>query len=109
MQSSSRYWYFGPLKKYAAHWISTLRVRMLKMFAFLIRNQFVFSSGVCKLLIIRVFQEWPQVRDVSISYLAPTLRPPDLPPQKKPRPSLLNRIARRFKNYWYPPVEGTMC
>lgn len=24
---SPRYWYFGPLKKYAAHWISTLRVR----------------------------------------------------------------------------------
>lgn len=71
----SKYWYFGPLKKYAAHWISTLH-------------------------------EWPLVRDVSISYLAPTLRPPDLPPQKKPRPSLLNRIARRLKNYWNPPVEA---
>lgn len=71
----SKYWYFGPLKKYAAHWISTLR-------------------------------EWPLVRDVSISYLAPTLRPPDLPPQKKPRPSLLNRIARRLRNYWNPPVEA---
>lgn len=71
----SKYWYFGPLKKYAAHWISTLR-------------------------------EWPLVRDVSISYLAPTLRPPDLPPQKAPRPSLLNRIARRLKNYWNPPVEA---
>uniref|UniRef100_A0A8C4H6W6 Acylglycerol kinase, mitochondrial n=1 Tax=Dicentrarchus labrax TaxID=13489 RepID=A0A8C4H6W6_DICLA len=50
-------------------------------------------------------QEWPLVRDVSVSYLAPTLRPPDLPPQKPPRPSLLYRIARRLKNYWSPPVE----
>ncbi|XP_035521127.1 acylglycerol kinase, mitochondrial [Morone saxatilis] len=50
-------------------------------------------------------QEWPLVRDVSVSYLAPSLRPPDLPPQKPPRPSLLYRIARRLKNYWSPPVE----
>uniref|UniRef100_A0A8C4H5P3 Acylglycerol kinase, mitochondrial n=1 Tax=Dicentrarchus labrax TaxID=13489 RepID=A0A8C4H5P3_DICLA len=53
-------------------------------------------------------QEWPLVRDVSVSYLAPTLRPPDLPPQKPPRPSLLYRIARRLKNYWSPPVEGSV-
>lgn len=50
-------------------------------------------------------REWPQVRDVSVSYLAPSLRPPDLPPQKPPRPNLLYRIARRLKNYWNPPVE----
>ncbi|XP_008290565.1 acylglycerol kinase, mitochondrial [Stegastes partitus] len=50
-------------------------------------------------------REWPLVRDVSVSYLAPSLRPPDLPPQKPPRPNLMYRIIRRLKNYWYPPVE----
>ncbi|CAK6960162.1 acylglycerol kinase%2C mitochondrial [Scomber scombrus] len=50
-------------------------------------------------------QEWPLVREVSVTYLSPTLRPPDLPPQKPTRPSLLHRIGRRLKNYWYPPVE----
>nr|XP_046249368.1 acylglycerol kinase, mitochondrial [Scatophagus argus] len=50
-------------------------------------------------------REWPLVRNVSVSYLTPSLRPPDLPPQKPPRPNLLYRIARRLKNYWNPPVE----
>ncbi|XP_037538705.1 acylglycerol kinase, mitochondrial [Nematolebias whitei] len=70
----SKYWYLGPLKTSAAHWLYTLR-------------------------------EWPVVRDVSISHLAPTLRPPDLPSQKPPRPNLIYRIIRRLKNYWNPPVE----
>ncbi|CAG5958512.1 unnamed protein product [Menidia menidia] len=69
----SKYWYLGPLKTNAAHWLRTLR-------------------------------EWPLAQDVSVSYLAPSLRPPDLPPQKPPRPNLLSRIARRLKNYWNPPV-----
>ncbi|KAM3869792.1 acylglycerol kinase, mitochondrial [Diretmus argenteus] len=50
-------------------------------------------------------REWPLVREASVSYLAPSLRPPDLPLQKLPRPSLLYRIVRRLKNYWNPPVE----
>ncbi|XP_076588796.1 acylglycerol kinase, mitochondrial [Chaetodon auriga] len=50
-------------------------------------------------------REWPLVRDVSVSYTAPSLRPPDLPPQKLPRPNLMSRIARRLRNYWNPPVE----
>ncbi|XP_017274391.1 acylglycerol kinase, mitochondrial [Kryptolebias marmoratus] len=50
-------------------------------------------------------REWPVVRDVSVSCLAPTLRPPDLPSQKPPRPNLIYRIVRRLKNYWNPPVE----
>lgn len=53
----------------------------------------------------RTLWEWPLVRDVTVSYTAPTLRPPDLPPQKTPRPNLLYRIMRRLKNYWNPPVE----
>lgn len=53
----------------------------------------------------RTLQEWPLVRDVSISYLPPSLRPPDIPPHKPPRPNLLYRIARRWNNYWRPPVE----
>ncbi|KAM9754823.1 acylglycerol kinase, mitochondrial [Menidia menidia] len=69
----SKYWYLGPLKTNAAHWLRTLR-------------------------------EWPLAQDVSVSYLAPSLRPPDLPPHKPPRPNLLSRIARRLKNYWNPPV-----
>ncbi|XP_038162164.1 acylglycerol kinase, mitochondrial [Cyprinodon tularosa] len=50
-------------------------------------------------------REWPLVQDVSVSFLAPTLRPPDLAPQKPPRPNLLYRIIRRLKNYWNPPIE----
>ncbi|KAG7263041.1 hypothetical protein CRUP_009447, partial [Coryphaenoides rupestris] len=50
-------------------------------------------------------REWPLVREVSVSYLEPTLRPPDLPMVRLPRPSLPSRILRRLKNYWYPPVE----
>ncbi|XP_068459325.1 acylglycerol kinase, mitochondrial [Clinocottus analis] len=50
-------------------------------------------------------REWPLVREVSVSYLDPTLRPPDLPPQKPPRPNLLYRIIRRLQNHWNPPVE----
>ncbi|KAA8590459.1 hypothetical protein FQN60_014393 [Etheostoma spectabile] len=50
-------------------------------------------------------REWPLVRDVSVSYLDPSLRPPDLPSQKPPRPNLLYRIIRRLKNRWNPPVE----
>lgn len=42
-----------------------------------------------------------------MSYLAPTLRPPDSPCEKPPRPNLLSRIARRLKNYWNPPIEGS--
>lgn len=53
----------------------------------------------------RTLQEWPLVREISISYLSPNLRPPDLPDQKPPRPNLLYRIIRRLKNYWNPPVE----
>uniref|UniRef100_A0A667ZJ63 Acylglycerol kinase, mitochondrial n=1 Tax=Myripristis murdjan TaxID=586833 RepID=A0A667ZJ63_9TELE len=53
-------------------------------------------------------REWPLVREASVSYLAPSLRPPDEPLQKPPRPNLLSRIARRLKNYWSPPVEGSM-
>lgn len=53
----------------------------------------------------RTLQEWPLVRDVSISYLPPSLRPPDTPPQKPPRPNLLYRIVRRWNNYWNPPVQ----
>ncbi|XP_070686888.1 acylglycerol kinase, mitochondrial [Pempheris klunzingeri] len=53
----------------------------------------------------RTLQEWPLAREVSVSYSAPKLRPPDLLPQKPPRPSLLYRIARRLKNYWNPPIE----
>uniref|UniRef100_A0A8C6SH38 Acylglycerol kinase, mitochondrial n=1 Tax=Neogobius melanostomus TaxID=47308 RepID=A0A8C6SH38_9GOBI len=40
---------------------------------------------------------------VTISFLPPDLRPPDLPSQKPPRPNLLYRIIRRLKNYWNPP------
>lgn len=50
-------------------------------------------------------KEWPLVQDVSVSLLAPRLRPPDLPPQKPPRPNLLHRIIRRLKNYWNPPAK----
>ncbi|KAJ0069670.1 hypothetical protein NL108_011950, partial [Boleophthalmus pectinirostris] len=53
----------------------------------------------------KTLQEWPLVREVTISYLPPNLRPPDLPTQKPPRPSLLHRIMKRLKNYWNPPVE----
>lgn len=53
----------------------------------------------------RTLQEWPLVREVSISYLPPNLRPPDMPLHKPPRPNLLNRIMRRWQNYWNPPVE----
>ena len=53
-----------------------------------------------------VSQEWPLVREVSLSYLEPTLRPADLPTAKPPRASLPSRIMRRLKNYWSPPVEG---
>lgn len=56
----------------------------------------------------QISQEWPLVREVSVSYSAPSLRPPDLPTQKAPRPNLLYRIARRLKNYWNPPVEGSV-
>ncbi|KAK5902627.1 hypothetical protein CesoFtcFv8_007866 [Champsocephalus esox] len=69
----SKYWYLGPLKTNAAHWLSTLH-------------------------------DWPQVREVSVSYLDPNLRPPDLPPQKTQRPSLLYRIFLRLKHRWSPPV-----
>ncbi|XP_034542592.1 acylglycerol kinase, mitochondrial [Notolabrus celidotus] len=50
-------------------------------------------------------REWPLARKVSVTYTAPSLRPPDLPPQKPTRPHLLHRIIRRLKNYWNPPVE----
>lgn len=50
-------------------------------------------------------REWPQVHEAAVSYLAPTLRPLDLPILKPTRPNLMYRIIRRLKNYWYPPVE----
>ncbi|MEQ2164735.1 hypothetical protein GOODEAATRI_009838 [Goodea atripinnis] len=50
--------------------------------------------------------EWPLVQDVSVSLMAPRPRPPDLPPQKPPRPNLLYRILCRLNNYWSPPPEG---
>ncbi|XP_054881359.1 acylglycerol kinase, mitochondrial-like [Poeciliopsis prolifica] len=50
-------------------------------------------------------REWPLVHDVSVSLLAPRPRPPDLDPQRPPRPNLLHRIIRRLKNYWSPPAE----
>uniref|UniRef100_A0A3B3U9U8 Acylglycerol kinase, mitochondrial n=1 Tax=Poecilia latipinna TaxID=48699 RepID=A0A3B3U9U8_9TELE len=49
-------------------------------------------------------REWPLVHDVSVSLLAPRPRPPDLDPQRPPRPNLLHRIIRRLKNYWSPPA-----
>uniref|UniRef100_A0A3B5QQS2 Acylglycerol kinase, mitochondrial n=1 Tax=Xiphophorus maculatus TaxID=8083 RepID=A0A3B5QQS2_XIPMA len=52
-------------------------------------------------------KEWPLVHDVSVSLLAPRPRPPDLDPQRPPRPNLLHRIIRRLKNYWSPPAAGT--
>uniref|UniRef100_A0A7N6AT83 Acylglycerol kinase, mitochondrial n=1 Tax=Anabas testudineus TaxID=64144 RepID=A0A7N6AT83_ANATE len=53
---------------------------------------------------------WGAFRDVSSTITAyliqlDILRPPDLPPQKPPRPNLLYRIIRRLKNHWNPPVE----
>ncbi|XP_057692698.1 acylglycerol kinase, mitochondrial [Corythoichthys intestinalis] len=51
----------------------------------------------------RTLREWPLLCDVTVNYLAPTLRPPDLPPHKPPRPNLLYRIIRRLRNYWNPP------
>ncbi|CAL1595415.1 unnamed protein product [Knipowitschia caucasica] len=53
----------------------------------------------------QTLREWPLVREVTVSYLPPNLRPPDLPVQKPQRPNLLKRIVRRLKNYWNPPVE----
>ncbi|XP_054631598.1 acylglycerol kinase, mitochondrial [Dunckerocampus dactyliophorus] len=53
----------------------------------------------------QTFREWPLFREVTVNYLAPTLRPPDLSPHKPPRPNLLRRIIRRLKNYWNPPLE----
>lgn len=53
----------------------------------------------------RTLQEWPLVREVTISYVPPNLRPPDLPTKKPTRPNLFYRIIRRLKNYWNPPVE----
>nr|XP_057942844.1 acylglycerol kinase, mitochondrial [Doryrhamphus excisus] len=53
----------------------------------------------------QTLREWPLLREVTVNYLAPTLRPPDLSPHKPPRPNLLHRIIRRLKNYWNPPLE----
>lgn len=50
-------------------------------------------------------REWPQVHEAAVTYLAPTLRPLDLPTYKPTRPNLMYRIIRRLKNYWNPPVE----
>ncbi|XP_034032950.1 acylglycerol kinase, mitochondrial [Thalassophryne amazonica] len=50
-------------------------------------------------------RKWPLVREVSMSYMPPRLRPPDLPPEKPPRPNLLYRIVRRLKTNWSPPVQ----
>lgn len=54
----------------------------------------------------QMIQEWPLLCDVTMTYLAPTLRPPDMPPHKTSRPNLLYRIVRRLRNYWNPPPEG---
>ncbi|XP_077424160.1 acylglycerol kinase, mitochondrial [Vanacampus margaritifer] len=53
----------------------------------------------------RTLQEWPLLHDVTVNYLTPTLRPPDSPPHKPPRPNLLYRIIRRLKNYLNPPPQ----
>ncbi|XP_075996866.1 acylglycerol kinase, mitochondrial [Genypterus blacodes] len=50
-------------------------------------------------------REWPLVREVKVTYLPASVRPPDPPSQRPTRPSLLHRIARRWNNYWSPPVE----
>ncbi|CAM9310158.1 unnamed protein product [Lampetra planeri] len=50
-------------------------------------------------------KEWPLVRHASVAYLPPTLRPPDPPDHKPPRPNLLYHIYRALKNYWVPPAE----
>ncbi|XP_064175322.1 acylglycerol kinase, mitochondrial [Anguilla rostrata] len=50
-------------------------------------------------------KSWPQTHQASLSYLAPTPRPPEESTTKPPRPSLIYRIVRRLKNYWNPPVE----
>lgn len=67
-----------------------------------------YDGVLCRatLTCLHVSQEWPLVREVSVSYLEPTIRPPDLPTTRPPRASLPTRIMRRLKNYWYPPVEG---
>lgn len=100
-----RYWYLGPLKIKAAHWFSTLRVRNMTVS---IQSPWtaVVPPCICTMLSSCICQEWPQVHEASVSYMAPTLRPPDLPEQKPPRPNLMYRIARRLKNYWYPPIPG---
>ncbi|XP_051917713.1 acylglycerol kinase, mitochondrial [Hippocampus zosterae] len=53
----------------------------------------------------RTFHEWPLLHDVTMTYLAPTLRPPEMPPHQTSRPNLLYRIVRRLRNYWNPPPE----
>ncbi|XP_048877400.1 acylglycerol kinase, mitochondrial [Brienomyrus brachyistius] len=50
-------------------------------------------------------REWPQNKQVSLSYLGPTPRPPDEPTEKPPRPPLVHRIIRRLRLYWSPAVE----
>lgn len=100
-----RYWYLGPLKSYAAHWFRTLRVGIHVSLSSVSKIE---TNPETAALHVALPQEWPLVRDISISHLAPTLRPPDLPFEKPPRPSLLFRIARRLKNYWNPPIEGSM-
>lgn len=110
-----RYWYLGPLKTYATHWFSTLRVGIhsnITVIFFVSKNK---ANSEIKREIhatptphVSLLQEWPLVRDISISHLTPTLRPPDQPFEKPPRPSLLYRIAHRLKNYWNPPIEGSM-
>ncbi|XP_061085450.1 acylglycerol kinase, mitochondrial [Conger conger] len=49
-------------------------------------------------------KSWPQVHQASLSYQAPTPRPPEESTVKPPRPALIYRIIRRLKNYWNPPV-----
>ncbi|KAJ8392020.1 hypothetical protein AAFF_G00083300 [Aldrovandia affinis] len=51
-------------------------------------------------------KSWPQIHQASLSYQAPTPRPPEESPTvKPPRPSLIYRIIRRLKLYWIPPIE----
>ncbi|KAJ8249644.1 hypothetical protein COCON_G00228600 [Conger conger] len=49
-------------------------------------------------------KSWPQLHQASLSYQAPTPRPPEESTVKPPRPALMYRIIRRLKNYWNPPV-----
>ncbi|KAI1882085.1 hypothetical protein AGOR_G00247060 [Albula goreensis] len=50
-------------------------------------------------------KSWPQIHQATLTYQAPTARPPEEPTEKPARPALIYRIIRRLKLYWNPPVE----